>query len=1467
MFSWTKILRFGALAFAGLVVVGCVLLLSAYAILQTDAGRASLVGFVNKKLSTPGGTEIRIHRLDGDLLRHLEIKGLAVRDKDGEWFRLSTVQIEWRLAALFDGVFHITHLNLTGLHMTRVPVQENERSPATFHWPSLPLRIAIDRFSLEGASLAKPVFGEPVVFRAYSSTTVDPHGLVHTKVDVDRTDGVPGHARIEAEFQPQSNRLGIQFALNEPPGGTLARVLNLTGLPSLSIDAIGDGPLDDWHGVLQIRAGDIASLDMKLALDVVNQSTLKVEGHADVSRFFHEPLRSLLVAGLTFDAAVDFTNEGVVLRRVYLANELGTVGVSGEIKGRDGDLNVALTCTPRGIDYVNGYVTPLSIGGIRVDVKLEGPLQQPFISVDVVTDSPVLDTVSAGRFKGVFEIDFQRSYNQPDANPSIRAKGHLTGVRLEPPELHALLGEVINWSFDSTLHLDTKVIDIRDAVISTAFGRLSGSGQVAMGRQESDLRVTVEINDLALLSPVIHRPVAGTAKVESLIHSSDFRQGMAASLTGKLNGLSLGDMVIDKLLGSQVSVAGNLVLRTNDEWAIRDLTIESAVGTLSGGLSITQDSHDLEGHYRMRVPRLADLSDIAKVSLAGQLDMEGDIGGTLADPSLSGKISLQALAMDGIDLSTLEAQLEAALRAEKPHGHISMSLRNGKFGDARSATNFAYIDTAEIELNDLVVEFRDTKLTGGLMVPLKGGPVTGSLAGRLSSLAAWSDWAGRKVSGKATFALHLSTEGESQNAELTLDGNDLAVAVGVDKKVELNTINVSARVKDLLGIPKGRVEFVAQDVKLFDALLSTLSFRGDIDGLNRVTVRAGGKGDLQGPFELDLTGEYSRDGQGIELMLSGLDALVMGQTIEIEKAALFTLGPDRMAVADLVLAVGDGRVSASGRITGDGIEGALEVTNLPLALAEIAIPDAGVTGTFSGHARISVSRTSPSGRFTLEIADMRQVTAMVRDAPSIAGRVEGEWRDGRLHLAGELSDLVETNVSLEADLPLLIEPMSLAVQLPQKEPIDGKMTWRGELEPIWNLLTTGEDRFTGRGDLALDLGGTLDALHVSGHFDLTRGQYQNIITGTTFSNVEMRLEGDRDRLVFKKLVADDGSDGRLQGDGALDLDPAKHFPMNVQVEFKETILIARDDLTVRASGNMAFKGSLRKALLSGKVVTGDVELNLGHSPAPEIVELDIEEINLPDGPPKENQSAAGGGPGPGFVDLDLQISVPGKAFVRGMGLDSEWKGDLKITGTADAPIVAGVLEPVRGQFILMGKTFELKNGSVRFAGTRDIDPILNLAAEYKATGLTAIVALTGSASQPKIELTSRPPMTQSEIAARVLFGTDAEGLTPAQSIQLASSIATLSGMGAAGGIMDTTRSTLGVDVLKFGEAEHDPTEITVSVGKYVAEGVYIELERGTKGDSRTSTTIELEVLPNVRVEGGTTQKGGSKVGLKWKWDY
>ena len=59
----------------------------------------------------------------------------------------------------------------------------------------------------------------------------------------------------------------------------------------------------------------------------------------------------------------------------------------------------------------------------------------------------------------------------------------------------------------------------------------------------------------------------------------------------------------------------------------------------------------------------------------------------------------------------------------------------------------------------------------------------------------------------------------------------------------------------------------------------------------------------------------------------------------------------------------------------------------------------------------------------------------------------------------------------------------------------------------------------------------------------------------------------------------------------------------------------------------------------------------------------------------------------------------------------------------------------------------------------------------------------------------------------------------------------------------------------------------MSVGKYVTDGIYIEVERGAEESSQISATVEVEVLPDVRIEGGATETGGNKVGVKWQWDY
>ncbi|MDQ3582907.1 MAG: translocation/assembly module TamB domain-containing protein, partial [Pseudomonadota bacterium] len=39
------------------------------------------------------------------------------------------------------------------------------------------------------------------------------------------------------------------------------------------------------------------------------------------------------------------------------------------------------------------------------------------------------------------------------------------------------------------------------------------------------------------------------------------------------------------------------------------------------------------------------------------------------------------------------------------------------------------------------------------------------------------------------------------------------------------------------------------------------------------------------------------------------------------------------------------------------------------------------------------------------------------------------------------------------------------------------------------------------------------------------------------------------------------------------------------------------------------------------------------------------------------------------IGLDIKVDMPEKLYVRGRGLDSEWHGNIEVTGTADDPLV------------------------------------------------------------------------------------------------------------------------------------------------------------------------------------------------------
>lgn len=99
-------------------------------------------------------------------------------------------------------------------------------------------------------------------------------------------------------------------------------------------------------------------------------------------------------------------------------------------------------------------------------------------------------------------------------------------------------------------------------------------------------------------------------------------------------------------------------------------------------------------------------------------------------------------------------------------------------------------------------------------------------------------------------------------------------------------------------------------------------------------------------------------------------------------------------------------------------------------------------------------------------------------------------------------------------------------------------------------------------------------------------------------------------------------------------------------------------------------------------------------------------------------------------------------------------------------------------------------------------------------------------------------------------------------------MAELSGAGGCAlGVLSIARGTVGLDLPSVETAgEGDDAKTAVSVSKYVTEDVYVGVKKGTTAGPE-STSVEVQLTPNISVESGVGDQGENKAGVRFKFDY
>ncbi len=1410
-----------------LIALGVPLLLVAmglgalFAVLRSESGQVWLAATLSETLSDAEQT-IAIEGLSGRLPAELQLTAVRIGDREGTWLTLQEARLAWSPWALLRGRLEIASLTAEELDVERAPVAAADPAedapagePFTLSDLAPPLPILLEELYINQLLLGESLAGEAFDLKVDLSAEAAPESVA-LKGSIDERGETGFLARLDFAVAPQDNRLTASLNLTEPPGGRLAKLLGTESENPISVDLSGEGSLSYWDGAFFANLGDGADAALTISLRRHDALDLDVEGTLRPAILL--PAEVAVLVTPSVDVATKLSLGDSQVRFDSLSLESGALGLqfTGQLGLEDDSVSLQGSVDLHDTSQLTNLVEPLVIGNGRADFTLRGSLETPAITLQ-----PQLEQVSLpGLFLQRLSADLGVTL---EGQPALTATASVEGFSADDATLQALVGEQATLSLAAESDSAFKEIALSELSLSAAGLDLEGSSR----NEQSDagLRIVPELRiDLKQVDGVSPLPVSGAFEL-----SGDVTLGSDDSLQGDLQlaGIALesSEEQIAKLIGPTPSLSVTFA-RQDGTVSVTPLTLETSDLQVSFTGRLQEAEGDVSGRFEAEVSN----SSVLSPELSGPISLAADISGNLDSPGVEVTANSSGLAVQGKSLPALSASARIALPADN-----------------------------RLNVADLQVALGKTRLTGEAEVDLDStlarGEVTFS-APELTDLAALAELS---LTGSLNATARLTPEGGQQGYALQAEALSVDFAGITLGKADLT---IDGTLSD--DGAAYRYSFEAQQLRPPELEVTRLTVEGE-GSLSEVGFDVTAEGRHREALSLEAKGKLALAESDTTVSLESLSLDHGRDAVTLREPAELRIGSQGYS-ANLQAAFNESDISA--KVDVGPTTATIDLSLDKLALSPVAaladLP--ALEGTLSAQLNLSGPPNRPQGDYSIELSGI--ALGDETDLPPLDGSFKGSYSGRRLTLNGDLAGLSQEAAKLSLALPLELSLEPFAASLPETEPLEGSLNWNIQLAALGDQLDLDQHLISGNPKLDLRAAGTLAEPELYGSLVLSDGRYENLDYGTLVENISLNAQLEGDRIELTTLSADDGSNGRISGEGSVAL--RSDADSNLSVSLSSFRAAQGDQVSAQLSGEATFSGTLLDHRIAGNFTTQTVEVDIGQDLPPSVVTLQVEEVNFttPDGAvtqeeePSEEEEVSDEPPIANTA-LDVTLQVPGRLFVRGRGLDSEWRGNFTVTGTAEDPRIDGRLEPVRGIFNLGGKTFTLEQGSIRFLPEQS-EPFLDLALTYKTTELTARITISGTAADPKIDLSSDPEQPQEEIISAILFGRNTGQLSAVEALQVAEAAATLSGGSGSLDPLSKARQILQLDTLTVTTDEEG--EQRLDAGTYLADDLYVGFEQGLTAESGAAKA-EYEVFPNIFLEGRTSADSTSDVGVRWQLDY
>ncbi|WP_440999719.1 translocation/assembly module TamB domain-containing protein [Fodinibius sp. SL11] len=946
-------------------------------------------------------------------------------------------------------------------------------------------------------------------------------------------------------------------------------------------------------------------------------------------------------------------------------------------------------------------------------------------------------------------------------------------------------------------------------------------------------------------------------------------QNFSTSINGLFKGKGTGFDPATMQLRSTLEVNSSVINGENVDTIFGDFSIQDSVvtvdsariksGIADGGGSVRLnmlDRYNANNELLLNL-QLKDLTSLASLANANELQAVGDISGTLSPAQNEGLRFLGRLDVN-------EVVYDSLFLADRAQGSVDIN-----FGE-----RLLYL--ADLNLQEPV--FSGVRLQN-LSLKARGNYFEDSAEGQYDFQVSSSTEGRIEQSGTyqvATDSIRINTD------ELNFISDYRMLTL--EESFELQYQNEILRM-DTLRISSGDGSFLEIGLPI----VSADEQRGFVKGnaLNTAVIQSSLLGETY--FQGMLSGEFNIDRRDTDLSAKGKMLL---SDINFEGASFDSL----LISTDIA----DERMQGTVSLKDQGDELISGETNLPFKLGD---PETFEEDFFkepvSGDLRVSdisikrfqsyfegIENTETSGLIsfwgTLDgtaenpefDADMILKNAVLSGVAidSITAGANYRHIDEELTLDASVMSLKQQAAQISARLPLFIDMKTFQVDLPQQKDhiavnIETDEFNLRALNDFIDPLLAREVR--GRLNGSVQVKGAMEDLKTDGYLELKQGKVRLVPAGITVENITTTANFAPNQIKLSSFSAKSGN-GNIKASGTLALE--KLIPGNIDLKVTAQNFRAANTAEYNAVVNL---NARTQGTVTSPKVTGSLDFLSGFIKLDNFGEKSVESVRL-DAEDGEDSSIS-------VYDslaLDVDVGFNRRFFIqneRYLEMEIELDGMLDLMKKSGGDLeLFGDMSASNGYARPFGKRFDLEEGVVTFSGNPE-NPQLRIRTKYEPPqtqeNIVIWYIIEGTVEDPKFRYESQPPMELENIISYTLFGQPFYALDSWKQVVASSGSNTTAADVALDVLLDRVEALatqqLGIDVVRIDNTHSGgETGTSVMTGWYLNPKVFFAIQNVITGSTpETGFLLEYMLRKDLKLilrQGNNIRQG---VDLKWNYDY